>query len=141
MIIYRKLLSLLFLLVVTVSCGQEIDADYFKDNYDVQEYRIPMRDGIELFTIVYTPKDQKEKYPILMNRTCYNASRHANYEYGGYPSKYLVEDGTFLFFKMYVGDTCRAERLIICDPTSPETSLETKRILTKAAILMIPSIG
>ncbi|MFC4095309.1 CocE/NonD family hydrolase [Euzebyella saccharophila] len=99
MTFYRKLTSLLFLLITTISCGQEIDADYFKDHYDVQEYRIPMRDGIELFTIVYTPKDQSQDYPILMNRTCYNASSHANYQYGGYPSKYLVEDGYIFVFQ------------------------------------------
>ena len=35
---------------------------------------VPMRDGIKLFTQVYTPKNKSEKYPFLMDRTPYNAS-------------------------------------------------------------------
>ena len=59
----NKFVLLIFLMIVTISCGQEIDADYFKSHYDLKEYRIPMRDGAELFTVVYTPKDQTKKYP------------------------------------------------------------------------------
>ncbi|AYN69303.1 CocE/NonD family hydrolase [Euzebyella marina] len=95
----NKFVLLIFLMTVTISCGQEIDADYFKSHYDLKEYRIPMRDGAELFTVVYTPKDQTKKYPILLNRTCYNASKHSNYQYSGYPSKYLVEDGYIFVFQ------------------------------------------
>lgn len=58
-----------------------------------------MRDGAELFTVVYTPKDTSKKYPVLMNRTCYNASKYTDYQYSGYPSKYLVEDGYILVFQ------------------------------------------
>ena len=50
--------------------GQE--QNYVEANYDKSEYQIEMRDGIKLFTIVYTPKDQAEKYPILMQRTPYS---------------------------------------------------------------------
>ncbi|SHI62689.1 CocE/NonD family hydrolase [Pseudozobellia thermophila] len=95
----RRITFLLFLFIVSVSCGQEIDTLYLKKNYDLKEYRIPMRDGVELFTVVYTPKDTSKKYPILLNRTCYNASKYTNYEYKGYPSKYLVEDGYILVFQ------------------------------------------
>ncbi len=41
-------------------------------NYDKAEYQIEMRDGIKLFTIVYTPKDHSRNYPILMQRTPYS---------------------------------------------------------------------
>ncbi|TMI97787.1 MAG: CocE/NonD family hydrolase [Bacteroidetes bacterium] len=33
-----------------------------------------MRDGVKLFTAVYTPKDMSEKHPILMNRTPYSCA-------------------------------------------------------------------
>ena len=36
--------------------GQE----YVKTNYTKYEHRIPMRDGIHLFTSVYVPKDQSQ---------------------------------------------------------------------------------
>lgn len=46
--------------------------NYVKENYEKSEYQIKMRDGIRLFTIVYTPKDKSETYPILMQRTPYS---------------------------------------------------------------------
>lgn len=95
----RILSSILLLFITTTSCAQEADSLYLKKHYDLKEYRIPMRDGAELFTAVYTPKNTSKEYPILMNRTCYNASKYSNYEYGGYPSKYLVEDGYILVFQ------------------------------------------
>ncbi len=45
--------------------------DYIKANYTKREVSIPMRDGVKLFTAIYEPKDKSQKYPILMNRTCY----------------------------------------------------------------------
>lgn len=40
-------------------------------NYEKEEVYITMRDGIRLFTSVYSPKDQSRTYPILMIRTPY----------------------------------------------------------------------
>jgi putative CocE/NonD family hydrolase len=44
-----------------------------KSKYNKQEVYITMRDGIKLFTSIYTPKDTTRTYPILMNRTPYDA--------------------------------------------------------------------
>jgi uncharacterized protein len=41
------------------------------DHYNKHEYMIPMRDGVKLFTAVYTPKDTTQAYPMLMTRTPY----------------------------------------------------------------------
>lgn len=81
------------------SQSRKLDSQYVRDHYVKTEYRIPMRDGKKLFTIVYTPKDQSRTWPILMNRTCYNASSYGNYELHGHPSRYLVEDGYILVFQ------------------------------------------
>lgn len=70
-----------------------------RQQYDKSEYFIPMRDGIKLFTVVYTPKDQSKKYPILLNRTCYNASGYADFKTYGHPSSYLVRDKYILAFQ------------------------------------------
>lgn len=75
------------------------DSLYVREHYQKSEYQIPMRDGKKLFTVVYMPKDQSKKWPILMNRTCYNASSYANYKLHGHPSRYLVEDGYILVFQ------------------------------------------
>lgn len=38
-----------------------------------REVMIPMRDGVRLFTSIYTPKDTSQDYPILLLRTPYNS--------------------------------------------------------------------
>ncbi len=43
-----------------------------KDHYTKHEYRIPMRDGVHLFTQVFTPTDTSHPYPFLLNRTPYS---------------------------------------------------------------------
>ncbi len=65
----------IFLLLILVSFsifGQ--GREWIKENYSKKEYRIPMRDGITLFTSVYTPKDTTKDYPVLMIRTPYTAA-------------------------------------------------------------------
>src|SRR5215510_7568064 len=44
-----------------------------KDHYVKTEHRITMRDGVKLYTAVYSPKDASQKYPILMTRTPYSS--------------------------------------------------------------------
>src|SRR5262249_5103063 len=44
-----------------------------RDHYAKSEHRIKMRDGVRLYTVVYSPKDASQKYPILMTRTPYSA--------------------------------------------------------------------
>ena len=47
--------------------------DYsIKEHYTKYEYRIPMRDGKKLFTVVYQPKEQSKPFPFLMVRTPYD---------------------------------------------------------------------
>ena len=55
----------------TVKQPTTIDAAWFKANYAKAEYMIPMRDGVRLYTAVYTPKNKKATHPILLNRTPY----------------------------------------------------------------------
>ncbi len=66
--------SLFVLLVAVVAAepaaGQGLK--YVKANYTKYEYRIPLRDGTRLFTAVYVPKDQSQRWPILLTRTPYS---------------------------------------------------------------------
>lgn len=48
-----------------------------REAYVKYEYRIPMRDGVHLFTAVYVPKDASRTYPFLMQRTPYSAGVRA----------------------------------------------------------------
>src|SRR5207248_3704362 len=45
-----------------------------KAHYTKYEYRIPMRDGVHLFTSVYVPKDSSQSYPFLIDRTPYSVA-------------------------------------------------------------------
>jgi hypothetical protein len=51
-------------------------AAYAKEHFTKREVRIPMRDGVELFAAVYSPKDAGAQgaptYPILLCRTPYS---------------------------------------------------------------------
>ena len=71
----RKLLLPLFLFSFVLSKAQtDQDSLWVRENYTKKEIYIPMRDGVKLFTAVYTPKDMSEKHPILMNRTPYSCA-------------------------------------------------------------------
>ena len=52
-------------------------------HYTKYEYRIPMRDGVHLFTAVYVPKDASPTrlYPFLMERTPYSVAPYGEDHY------------------------------------------------------------
>ncbi|HEX3010104.1 MAG TPA: CocE/NonD family hydrolase [Bacteroidales bacterium] len=78
------------------------DSVYFSHNYDKAEYLIPMRDGVKLFTIVYTPKNHSEKYPILLNRTPYSIAPYGegkDFNFGGGLSPAYMHEGFIFVFQ------------------------------------------
>lgn len=46
--------------------------DFTIDDYEKEEVYIEMRDGVKLFTSIYSPKDKSQKYPVLIKRTPYS---------------------------------------------------------------------
>ena len=52
-----------------------------KEHYTKYEYRIPMRDGVHLFTSVYVPKDSSKSYPFLIDRTPYSVGPYGVDQY------------------------------------------------------------
>jgi alpha/beta superfamily hydrolase len=63
---------------------------YLERHYRKAEYPVPMRDGVKLFTQVYSPLDAGEPHPIMIMRTPYG-----NPPYGGDFRNYIVPS---LFF-------------------------------------------
>ncbi len=57
------------------------NAAYVRKHYVKREYNIPMRDGVKLFTAVYTPKDRSKTYPMIMFRTPYSCRPYGEDEY------------------------------------------------------------
>ncbi len=49
----------------------DTNAAWLAEHYTKYEHRIPMRDGVKLFTRVYVPKDDSQPWPILLTRTPY----------------------------------------------------------------------
>jgi putative CocE/NonD family hydrolase len=91
-----SLLAALLLIAPSLRAAQ--NADNVKARYTKYEYRIPMRDGVRLFTSVYVPKDSSQQYPILLTRSPYSV---APYEVDNYrrtlgPSEHFEKEG-FIF--------------------------------------------
>lgn len=59
---------------------------YVQAHYTKYEYRIPMRDGVRLFTAVYVPKDASQSYPFLLMRTPYTVAPYGADNYLQLPS-------------------------------------------------------
>ena len=70
------------------------------ERYRKVEYRIPMRDGVMLYTAVYVPRDAStgKTYPFLMQRTCFGSMPYGPDQYKSAlgPSPTLQADG-YLF--------------------------------------------
>lgn len=49
-------------------------AEAVKAKYQKLEVRIPMRDGVKLFTSIYVPRDSSRSYPFLIDRTPYGVA-------------------------------------------------------------------
>ena len=84
-------LKLVFYFIATILIGvfavhlltsSDIESsDYLRENYSKHQYNVPMRDGKELFTTVYVPKDTSDEYPFLMWRTPYSVSPYDKNEF------------------------------------------------------------
>jgi uncharacterized protein len=83
-------LSLLLVFRARSVCAQDTsappkpadeDRTYLRGHYTKFEYRIPMRDGLKLFTAVYAPKDDSQTYPILLTRSPYSVKPYGVDQY------------------------------------------------------------
>jgi uncharacterized protein len=89
--------ALLFLVQAPFLYGQ---APYsLAEHYVKHEYMIPMRDGVKLFTAVYTPKDTTKNYPFMINRTPYSSTPYGENFYPtflGSQAQKFAEEGYIL---------------------------------------------
>ena len=80
--------------------------EYVRAHYTKYEYRIPMRDGVHLFTAVYVPKasafpDDPGPYPFLMDRTPYNVAPYGEDRYPAHlgPSDEFEKSGYIFVYQ------------------------------------------
>jgi putative CocE/NonD family hydrolase len=72
-----------------------------REKYDKQEVYIEMRDGVKLFTSIYTPKGVTQPAPMILNRTPYNAEPAGEQEFNFFMTAYYryVKEGYILVFQ------------------------------------------
>ncbi|HTL59148.1 MAG TPA: CocE/NonD family hydrolase [Candidatus Limnocylindrales bacterium] len=95
----------------------------FEEIYTKYEYRIPMRDGVKLYTIVFVPKDTSTNYPILLQRTPYNLKPYTidvGRKPGGLPESYVREK--FIFAQQDVRGRFASEGVFIDERPSRSKS-------------------
>ncbi|PKL81606.1 MAG: X-Pro dipeptidyl-peptidase [Ignavibacteriae bacterium HGW-Ignavibacteriae-3] len=97
----RKLFFSAVLLLVLNSFAAAQGVEWIKEHYLKKDYRIAMRDGITLFTSVYSPKDSSKNYPILMIRTPYTVSPYGEDKYPQSlgPNESFARDGYIFVFQ------------------------------------------
>ncbi|MEP6712231.1 MAG: CocE/NonD family hydrolase [Ferruginibacter sp.] len=76
-----KHLFLAFVIFYSLQASAQTNTNFVKENFIKMDTVIKMRDGIKLYTVVYIPKDTKEKYPILLERTPYSAGPYGDTSY------------------------------------------------------------
>lgn len=95
-VLRQTMMSLLTVGLPIITLAQQppsIEARYAKS-----EIRIPMRDGTQLFTAVYVPRDTSRNYPIMMTRTPYSVGPYGATAYPRSlgPSPRFADEG-FIF--------------------------------------------
>ena len=62
---------------------------------------IPMRDGVRIYTQVYSPKDLSKEYPILITRTPYGVGNYGPDEFRSDvgPSEEFTREGYILVYQ------------------------------------------
>lgn len=83
--IFRGIFLVFLMVFITTPIFAQQDSLTSKD-YSKSQYDIEMRDGTKLHTVVYTPKNNSEEYPILIKRTPYSCRP---YEEGRIPEQII----------------------------------------------------
>ena len=90
------------------------------DGFDKIEQMIPMRDGVKLHTIIYSPKSHSQPLPILFNRTPYGIDNI----YRGLPGslKEQIDEGYILAFQDIRGRFKSEGQFVMLRPLRPQSA-------------------
>lgn len=94
--------SILLSIIISAAISLYAQNRFLEENYNKKEYYIEMRDGIKLFTAVYSPKDTSVKYPIIMWRTPYSAGPYGEEKYPVYRREtwqHFIEEKYIIVFQ------------------------------------------
>ena len=92
--------------LLTFSCNNsnsttEQEENYPQLNYDKIETTITMRDGVKLFTVIYSPKDTSKTYPIILQRTPYSCRPYGpdKFKKNISPNQFLMKEGNIVVYQ------------------------------------------
>ena len=127
-----RLLAILFILCLYLSRRPNP-----KSNYRVQEFMVPMRDGVHLQTVVISKANQTEPLPILMTRTPYGVPTQETFDKNAAKEgadwvpdswKELAADG-YIFVSQNLRGRFKSEGVFLLtsqyDPKDPKQANET----------------
>jgi putative CocE/NonD family hydrolase len=93
----------LFFALVLLCTGVNAQSTYVKEHFTKKDVYITMRDGVKLFTSIYTPKDAspQNKYPMMMQRTCYSIAPYGEDKYPARlgPSEIMMKEGYIFIYQ------------------------------------------
>jgi len=97
----KVLFTLLVLFTINASYSQLLVNYDIQEKYEKKIFDISMRDGATLHTIVYLPKNKKEKYPFLLMRTCYSIDPYEPdvFKSSLGPNPFLQEEGYIFVYQ------------------------------------------
>ncbi len=86
--------------IISHACAWEFIS--LEQSYTKREYHIPMRDGVSLFTAIYSPKDSIKQYPFLIQRTPYSVGPYGEKNFPTYRAdawEHLAREGFIFVFQ------------------------------------------
>ncbi len=89
----RIVLRALGAIALTITCVRPSCAQSDTGRYAMQDVMIPMRDGVKLHTLIFTPKNASKPLPIMFRRTPYGVD-------GSRPGPSALETGDSYIFVM-----------------------------------------
>jgi putative CocE/NonD family hydrolase len=116
----RKIFFLLLTVFIHLHASER--SDYIRENYAKYEYRIPVRDGITLFTSVYKPYDDSKKYPVLLLRTPYSVRPYGTDSYQSWlgPTEEFEKKGYIFVFQDVRGCYMSEGEFVNMRPHNPD---------------------
>ncbi len=104
---FLKLFLVITLSISLVSCKKTslkevvLSSTYVIEHYNKKEVTITMRDGVKLFTTVYSPKDKSTTYPILLLRTPYSCQPYGEDKFKESigPNIHLMKEGYIIVYQ------------------------------------------
>ncbi|MCO5298090.1 MAG: CocE/NonD family hydrolase [Fimbriimonadaceae bacterium] len=92
-----------------------------RDHYTKQEVMIPMRDGVKLYTAIYSPKNTDATYPILLQRTPYGSGPYGPTIRNSIgPSREFAKDGFIIVYQDVRGRYMSEGAHVYCVPHRPD---------------------